>query len=633
MNQRQGGDTVPVLRSLLRRNVLSPGVVRAAIVLVASLTQGGEVAGTQAAAQVLRPEPLPLGTFTDGITAEGRCPEGHTCRSFTVSGCTNVSKPQDGVIAYAPAIGTPRGMAVFFSGGGGTYFWSPNNVAAETLVSEVRQEGLAVVQVRWTRAWEAAEPGEIDAGAAHVACRPATAAKWIHDNLYVPLGVPSHGVGECGFCLTGTSGGASQAAYPLSHYGLEDILDAVVPVSGPTHGAMTKGCLRVPAEEDYWYSGASTRNIDNTFGYLGPEGPCRDNAEEPYDKAFWIQRWDEESVATQGSDYTHPQTRVHLVIGGTDKAMQAHSRDYHERLVGAGSPLAIREVVPGMPHAVTQSTDGMAAMKAALVGSDSPPSLPAASVGDVSVPEGNAGATNATFTVSLSAAATQTVTLNYATADGTATVAGGDYVAANGTLSFAPGEQSKTVTVTVNGDEVVESDESFSLNLSGATNATIADGQGTATIRNDDAAPPPPSAVTNGGFESGLNAWTPMSASAVSTPTRTGSGAARLGGGVSISSGLTQGITVPTGGRLEAWVRVDGLDTGAGDSLVVQVGSGRSHATVATVTAGMAHGSFLPVSADLSAYAGQTLNLRFLAFNDATMPTTFYVDDVSLVGG
>ena len=89
------------------------------------------------------------------------------------------------------------------------------------------------------------------------------------------------------------------------------------------------------------------------------------------------------------------------------------------------------------------------------------------------------------FTVTLSAASASSVTVSYATANGTAT-AGSDYVAASGTLTFAAGETSKPIPVTVNGDTTVESNETFTVNLSGATGATIADAQGVGTITNDD---------------------------------------------------------------------------------------------------------------------------------------------------
>ena len=95
------------------------------------------------------------------------------------------------------------------------------------------------------------------------------------------------------------------------------------------------------------------------------------------------------------------------------------------------------------------------------------------------VTEGNSGTVDATFTVSLSAPSGRTVTVDFATANGTAT-APADYAAASGTLSFATGETTKTITVSVNGDLLDEADETFPVNLSNAVNATIADAQGAA---------------------------------------------------------------------------------------------------------------------------------------------------------
>jgi len=124
-----------------------------------------------------------------------------------------------------------------------------------------------------------------------------------------------------------------------------------------------------------------------------------------------------------------------------------------------------------------------------ILNDDAPPPVPSISISDVTVTEGNTGTVSAAFTVSLSTATSAVVTVDYATADGTAT-AGSDYVAAAGTLTFAPGTTTQVVTVTVNGDTLVEGDETFAVSLSNAVGATIADAQGVGTIRNDDSAPP-----------------------------------------------------------------------------------------------------------------------------------------------
>ncbi len=115
--------------------------------------------------------------------------------------------------------------------------------------------------------------------------------------------------------------------------------------------------------------------------------------------------------------------------------------------------------------------------------------VPAFSIDDVAVAEGNAGTTALGFTVSLSAPSSQTVTVGYTTADGTATTADGDYVAASGTLTFAPGVTTQPVSVTVNGDVKNEANETLTINLSARTNATVSDSQGLGTINNDDVVP------------------------------------------------------------------------------------------------------------------------------------------------
>ena len=114
-----------------------------------------------------------------------------------------------------------------------------------------------------------------------------------------------------------------------------------------------------------------------------------------------------------------------------------------------------------------------------------PPPSPTISIDDVSRLEGKNGTTSFTFTVQLSATAGSTVSVSFATANGTA-VAGSDYTATSGTLVFNAGETTKLITVSVNGDRTREADETFSVNLSGVTGATIVDASGSGFIRNDD---------------------------------------------------------------------------------------------------------------------------------------------------
>ena len=136
---------------------------------------------------------------------------------------------------------------------------------------------------------------------------------------------------------------------------------------------------------------------------------------------------------------------------------------------------------------VTGDAFGMGAYKlsAQFGGSTTVPSV---SIGDVSLAEGNSGTTQFSFSVTLSAPSTSTVTVQYSTSDGTA-VAGSDYTAVSGTVTFAPGETQKTVEVSVTGDTTLESDETFFVNLTSPADVALGDGRGRGTIGNDEPGP------------------------------------------------------------------------------------------------------------------------------------------------
>ena len=123
-----------------------------------------------------------------------------------------------------------------------------------------------------------------------------------------------------------------------------------------------------------------------------------------------------------------------------------------------------------------------------IVDNDPPPTI---SVNDTSVVEGTQfPQSSATFTVSLSSASEKPISVQFGFAPGTATK-GVDYdtFSGLGTLEFAPGQTSKTAQVSITLDNVFEPDETFFIDLSNPTNATIADAQGQATITNDDPQP------------------------------------------------------------------------------------------------------------------------------------------------
>jgi hypothetical protein len=128
---------------------------------------------------------------------------------------------------------------------------------------------------------------------------------------------------------------------------------------------------------------------------------------------------------------------------------------------------------------------------------------PALTIGNGSVVEGNTGTTTVTLTVTLSNAATYGITVGYATTAGTAT-AGTDFASASGTLTFAAGVTSQTITLTIYGDKVKEANETFTVRLASPSGATIATGTGTVTIVDDE------KALTAASAPTGTAAVTPL---------------------------------------------------------------------------------------------------------------------------
>jgi hypothetical protein len=184
------------------------------------------------------------------------------------------------------------------------------------------------------------------------------------------------------------------------------------------------------------------------------------------------------------------------VLRGTAKADRLDGRAGNDRLFGlAGNDVLIggagNDTVsggpgldtlrcgPGNDRALADPSDAVAADCENVTG------LPTLSIGDAAAAEGDSGTTSLSFAVNLSTPSKRTVSVTYATADGTAASAT-DYTAATGAVQFAPGETSKTIEVPVRGDIDVESDESFTVVLSRPANAKIADGSATGTIQNED---------------------------------------------------------------------------------------------------------------------------------------------------
>jgi hypothetical protein len=187
------------------------------------------------------------------------------------------------------------------------------------------------------------------------------------------------------------------------------------------------------------------------------------------------------------------------VLGATSKAAPFTERVIvgSSNSVSASSP----QLLGGQDYAFSSWSDGGAqahnivapAAPATYRAVFEPLSVPVLSVSGASVVEGTGGTASLVFTVTLSPSTGNTVTVNYATGDGTATP-GSDYTPVSAMLTFAPGTTTQTVVVPVSGDAIDEADETVALTLSGATNAMIGTAVAQGTIVDDDG---PPSVTIN----------------------------------------------------------------------------------------------------------------------------------------
>lgn len=195
----------------------------------------------------------------------------------------------------------------------------------------------------------------------------------------------------------------------------------------------------------------------------------------------------------------HPTNPAFMLVNGDAEMNPTQQATiFHGALVAAGesSTLIIVTGNAGMKHGFSLYPSQEAEIVAFL--RTTPTDDRFFTVSDTSLTEGNSGTKLMTFTVTLTGvSAAGPAMVNYATGDGTAS-SGSDYVAESGTLNFPAGPSPRTqnVTVAINGDATVETDETLLLTLSTPVNATIADAQAQGTILTDDAGDPSAPTVT-----------------------------------------------------------------------------------------------------------------------------------------
>ena len=261
----------------------------------------------------------------------------------------------------------------------------------------------------------------------------------------------------------------------------------IASVTGATAGNNGKGTIidDDPAPVVSISSVSTAQGMDEVFKVTLSNPSIR-----PIDVLYYTQ----DGTALSGHEYAGvPKTSPHMItipagmtsadlpvhttastgIAGPDETFQVHLVSAKDELSGQQKPLPVSF---NPQHSTATGTIVNVTTEEV-------------SINDVSVVEGNSGVQTATFTVSLAAPSSVPVTVHYATADGTATVSGQDYLPKSGTVVIPAGHTQADVAVQVRGDLLQEADETFTVTLSGAQHAAIGRATGTGTITNDDSTP------------------------------------------------------------------------------------------------------------------------------------------------
>ena len=314
-------------------------------------------------------------------------------------------------------------------------------------------------------------------------------------------------------------------------------------------------------------------------------------------------------TASSSSDYTSASGTLTFRAGETSKTISVRTTD--DTIAESNETFTVR----------LSSASGATIADASATGTinDNDGTQPSLSIADASATEGQA----LSFAVTLSPAATGRVTVSYRTADGTAS-SSSDYTSVSGTLSFAAGETSKTISVRTTDDAIAESNETFTVRLSSASGATIPDDSATGTINDNDGTQPVLSIADASATEGqALSFAVTLSRAASSTVTvsyRTSNGTARSSSDYTSASGTLSFAAGETSKTISVRTTDDTLYESS-ETFTVRLSSA-SGATIsddsATGTVNDNDASPRLSIADASATEGQTLSFAVTLSRAAT---------------
>ena len=301
--------------------------------------------------------PDPLGTATGTpVTCPPGGVAGNACYTLAIS-CPNVADITATLKVTTPSRGSV-GTVIFGTGGGGNNWYDQLFTYGALAINTVVGAGFTAAQINFNglpTGWLSG-PG----GPRHLACRYATAAQWIHDNVLTS---------GTAMCATGNSAGGSAIAYALAHYGLDSIFAMVEPTAGPPFGRLDYGCIcNQPAKQTPCVAAplAECLGLSNAQNFVDPaysSDICSD-AMETHDATNQALFYSD-SVASADALFAYPKTDVHVIFGGLDTKGGAAALGLEwVTLITTKNTV---ECVADAPHSIPDVLDGATTIASDLI--------------------------------------------------------------------------------------------------------------------------------------------------------------------------------------------------------------------------------------------------------------------------
>jgi hypothetical protein len=307
----------------------------------------------------------PLGNVT---ASQVSCESVHGGRGVRGATCylAQVSCPGINDIPVALKVNQPRGKSqgtvLFTIGGGGTLWYDVHFIYGALAIQQVIDAGYTTAQINFEfpprgrgnapfTGWLTG-PG----GPRALACRWASLAQWIHDNIRLP---------NTPYCATGSSAGAGAASYALAHYAMGPEFDMLEHTSGPPFTRIDHGCLcNEPALKTPCRSGKISECYQAEAGaFLDPayNNKACSQAERTHRSPF-EQIFHHDSLDSDDAIFDYPNTDIHFVFGGLDTSPGVAQGAAWIPLITGKSTLTV-DCVADAPHEIPDVFDG--AMKIA----------------------------------------------------------------------------------------------------------------------------------------------------------------------------------------------------------------------------------------------------------------------------